>query len=62
MKAEILNYGYVKNGVPYRWAFDCKNKVPGIERKNNGTILYGGYTVDELKELAIEAIGRSYEP
>jgi len=62
MKAKILNYGYVENGIPYRWAFNCKNKVAGIEHKDDGTILYGGYTVDELRELAIKAIGRSYEP
>ena len=62
MKAEILNYGYIENGVPYRFAFDCKNSVNGIELKDDGTILYGGYTVDELKELAIKAIMRSYEP
>ena len=62
MKAEIINYGYVENGIPQWWAFDCKNKVPGIEHKNDGTILYSGYTVNELRELAIEAIERSYEP
>ena len=62
MKAKILNYGYIENGIPYCWGFDCKDRAVGIEHKNDGTILYGGYTVDELKELAIKAIGRSYEP
>ena len=62
MKAEILNYGYIENNIPYRFAFDCKNSVIGIEYRDDGTILYGGYTVDELRELAIEAIGKSYEP
>ena len=47
MKAEILNYGYT---------------VPGIETQQDGTTLYRGYSVEELKDLAIKAIIESYEP
>lgn len=51
MKAKIISYGYVENGMPKRWGFDCLGKVAGIEYKSDGTVLYGGYTVDELNEI-----------
>ncbi len=66
MKAKILQIGYVdrdNNGlvnVPIRWVFDCKNKINGIEIKN-GNILYGGYTVQELKDIGIKALMMSDE-
>lgn len=66
MKAKILQIGYVDRGedglvnIPKCWAFDCMNKVNGIETKD-GNVLYGGYTVQELKDIGIKAIARSNE-
>lgn len=66
MKAKILQIGYVDRGdnglvdVPKRWVFDCRNKVNGIDMKD-GVVLYGGYTVQELKDIGIKALVMSDE-
>ena len=59
MKAKISQNGLLFN-VPKRWIFDCKNKINGIDIKD-GVVLYGGYTVQELKDIGIKALMMSDE-
>ena len=52
MKAKILRKGLVIGNEPMFWAFNCLETVPAVEVRADGTVLYGGYTVDELREIA----------
>lgn len=60
MKGKILNIGYIdENNKPQRWAFDCLGTIPAQECTADGIILYAGYTILELKDIAIKAIAES---
>ena len=52
VKAEILNKGIVVGNELMYWGFDCKEIVPAIEIKDDGTILCAGYTIEELKAIS----------
>lgn len=55
IKADIVAVGYIdENGAPRDFAFDCKNRVAAIEIQEDGSLLYGGYTVDELKTISTQ--------
>lgn len=49
-KAVIKKIGFVIDGQPTGFVFDCCATIPGLEIKD-GQVLYGGYTVSELEEL-----------
>ena len=51
MKAKIIKVGYINSeDCPVGFVFDCDSSIPGISIQDNGEILYGGWTVQELKE------------
>jgi hypothetical protein len=55
VKAEITKIGFVaEDGTLQGFCFDCKGEVPGIEVKEDGEVLYGGWTGDELKRMILE--------
>lgn len=49
-KATILYIGFIDpfTKIPHGWGFDLRHAVPAFEILDDTTILYGGYTVDEL--------------
>jgi hypothetical protein len=56
VKAKILEVGYINAlGEPVGFTFDCLGFVPGIEISED-EILYGGYTFEELAEIATTAM------
>ena len=61
MKAIIKRIGTInERGQPVNFEFDCMNVVPGVRICNDGVILWGGYTVEELK-IMIKEKGDSHE-
>jgi hypothetical protein len=52
MKAKIVTVGIIQDDVPIGWCFDCMNKVPMVQVFNDGSILYAGYSIDELSEIS----------
>ena len=53
MKATVIKIGSIDdNNQPLGFSLDCRRVVPGIEVKESGEILYGGWTVKELAEMA----------
>lgn len=58
-KAIIIQIGTVdKNNQPQDWIFDCLDIVPAFEIKTDGKILYGGWSVDELRTMAARSFGK----
>ncbi len=53
-KATIEKIGTVENGQPMGFVFVCKgeNAAAVINMQSDGSILWSGYTVEELKEIA----------
>jgi len=51
MKAKIIMVGRVINGNPVNWSFDSYTNIPALNASGFG-ILYYGYTVKELEEIA----------
>ena len=51
MKANIIQIGRVENRNPVNWSFDSYTKIPALDVSGKG-ILYYGYTVEELEEIA----------
>jgi len=52
MKAKITKVGYMVDGEPKGFEFDCMNGAIGFEILTyDGSILYGGYTVEELVNI-----------
>lgn len=52
-KGEIVKIGTVDGkGNLHDWEFDCHGYVPGIEVMEEGSVLYAGWTVEELREKA----------
>lgn len=53
IKAEITQIGTIdENNEPDGWIFDLKTGANGLTMLEDGSILYGGYTVDELRSIA----------
>lgn len=55
IKAKIITVGYVDvDGQPKNWGFDFEDQEGGVGVEITGeSIIYcGGYTVDELREIA----------
>jgi hypothetical protein len=52
-KADIVTVGVVDDdGQPQGWVFDCSRcDVPMINVTKSG-VLWGGYSLDELREIA----------
>jgi hypothetical protein len=50
-KAVISRVGDIVNGEPTGFVFDCCETIPAIEITDDGQILYGGYTADELESI-----------
>jgi hypothetical protein len=54
LKADILQVGFVdKDGTPQNWFFDCNAGVAAITICEDGSLLWGGYTVDELRQISL---------
>lgn len=52
MKSTIIDIGIIdQNNQPQFWTFDGHGEVPTIEITEDD-VLYGGYSVDELREIA----------
>ncbi len=51
-KGKILSIGYVINSLPENWQFDCMGEVPAIIINASGSILYAGYSIQELKKIS----------
>ena len=52
-KAEIVKIGFVDDeDIPQEWGFHCLGTVPALCIDEAGRLLYGGYTVDELRTIA----------
>lgn len=42
-----------ETGEPTGWCFDCHgSSIPAFSITESGEVLYGGYTVDELRVIA----------
>lgn len=53
-KAEIVIIGtFNDEGQPVGWHFDHSEvpKTPAFDIQDDGSIIYSGYTVDELREI-----------
>ncbi len=50
-KAEVVKIGYIEKGKPFGFTLDCKGTISGIEVLDDGTVLYGGWTEEELKSM-----------
>lgn len=50
----IDRVGFVVNGRPDSWAFDCRNDMmtPAINILETADILYAGYSVAQLREIS----------
>lgn len=63
VKAKILQVGYIdSNDQPQGWAFDCDNDAVGIEIGDDGTLYWGGYSVEELRRIASGADAETPAP
>lgn len=51
MKAKIIRIGKIVNGDPVDWSFDSYTSIPALHASGEG-ILYYGYTVEELDDIA----------
>ena len=51
MKAKIIRIGKIVNGDPVDWSFDSYTNIPALNVSGEG-ILYYGYTVEELDNIA----------
>ncbi len=57
-KATIIKIGsFNSEGRPVEWEFDCHNNVPAIQY-SSGALLYGGYSINELRALS-ESVDRT---
>ena len=53
VKADIITIGAIDDtGNIHDFLFDCKGCVTGIEVCVDGSILYGGWTAEELRRMA----------
>ncbi len=50
-RGKIITVGNIINGEPEGWLFDCKRKVPALEFKADGNVLYAGYSISELEKI-----------
>src|SRR3990167_1992729 len=58
-KAVITKIGYIgEDGNPTGFEFDCRGGIPGFQIVEGDKILYGGWTVEELKEM-VQPEGRT---
>lgn len=57
-KARVIQIGTIDplTHQPLGWIFDCRTVVPVLEVKEDGTVLHGGYTYDELIEFQVQAV------
>ena len=53
MKASIIKIGKIIGNRPIDFVFDCRGYIPALEIKNDGTFLWGGWTIKELSEMEI---------
>ena len=51
MRAAIIHVGRIEEGSPVDWSFDSYTDIPALSVSGLG-ILYYGYTVHELEEIA----------
>jgi len=51
MRAAIIHVGRIENGSPVDWSFDSYTNIPALSVSGLG-ILYYGYTVNELEDIA----------
>lgn len=54
-KAEIVTIGtFNEDGQPVGWTFNHANAgdTPAFDIQDDGSIIYAGYTVSELREIA----------
>ena len=51
IKAKIVTIGTVDGNEPRGWTFDGLGRIPALAITPRG-LLYGGYTIDELREIA----------
>ena len=53
-RAVITRVGFIINGEPENWGFDCMMEVPAIEITADGEMLMAGYSIQELKAISDE--------
>lgn len=52
-KATIVRVGTIaEDGTPKDWVFDCRGEVAAVSIGDDWGALYGGYTIEELREIA----------
>ena len=56
-KGKILAVGYIINGIPANWQFDCLGKIPAVTITADKQIFYAGYSISELEEISKEFWG-----
>ena len=56
-KGKIISVGYVINGVPENWQFDCLEEVPAVTISADNQIFYAGYSIAELEQISKEFWG-----
>jgi hypothetical protein len=62
-KATITRVGaFLPSGEPTGWAFAGTGRVIGVSIERGRPTLYGGYTVEELRQIAraVEAMSESF--
>lgn len=57
VKGKIITVGYVINGQPENWAFDCEGKGAAVEITGDNQVFYAGYSVPELEKISKEYWG-----
>ncbi len=52
-KADIARVGtFLPSGQPSGWSFSGTGRVVGMELRRGQPTLYGGYTLEELRDIA----------
>jgi hypothetical protein len=52
-RADILAVGIITDeGEPKGWTFDCRGEVPMAAFDPTRGVLFGGYSLDELREMS----------
>ena len=51
-KGTITHFGFIVDGKPKNWGFDCMGAVPVLGITADGEMLYAGYSVLELEQLS----------
>lgn len=51
-KAKITKIGFVKDGEACEWGMDGLGEVPALTHMEGGSILVGGWTIQELELIS----------